>query len=511
MRKFTSLLFAFILAQAAFAQAPVTWQTAFNQLQPKLQSINAQILSRWDGQKHGTAFSEDLSLANSNRGYELINPATQSQLLAAIDSMLSAFDFVGLRTIGLTIQYPMFVEGFPNRDKYLQFYENVVQLARARHFTILLGCQATFVDSVFGEPNLTNDVKNFYIGLNSTRYKTEKTQMLQTIIDRLAPDYLTVEMEPQAMTINLLQLVDFQADSMAAYTKYFLRHVNEKNTQIGAGAGTWDDFVYFEKLAQTGIDFIDYHIYPPHFNYVDDMVFKIDSLARAHNKDLVIGEAWCYKATNAEITSITNPVATSAEIYSRDMFDYWIPIDTLFIKALVNLSHFSRVKVTSFFWPTLLYGYLTYNPAIHGNMSFSQKLRSGQQAGFQRMLQKQLSPAGAFLQKQIAAATAVTEKPAERPAGFALAQNYPNPFSASGTLGNSATVISFQLSVSSHVTLKVFEVNGREVATLVDDEMTSGNHAVTFAPQGGDLAGGVYFYQLTAGKLSQTRKALLMK
>ncbi|NUM77433.1 T9SS type A sorting domain-containing protein, partial [candidate division KSB1 bacterium] len=169
------------------------------------------------------------------------------------------------------------------------------------------------------------------------------------------------------------------------------------------------------------------------------------------------------------------------------------------------------VKVTSFFWPTLLYGYLTYNPAIHGNMSFSQKLRSGQQAGFQRMLQKQLSPAGAFLQKQIAAATAVTEKPAERPAGFALAQNYPNPFSASGTLGNSATVISFQLSVSSHVTLKVFEVNGREVATLVDDEMISGNHAVTFAPQGGDLAGGVYFYQLTAGKLSQTRKALLMK
>lgn len=501
MKKFASLFCAFTLAQAAFAQTPATWQTAFNQLQPKLLSINAQILNKWDGQKYGTAFSEDLSLANSNRGYELINPATQPQLLAAIDSMLSAFEFVGLRAIGLTIQYPLFVEGFPQRDQYIQFYEKVVQLARARQFTILAGCQATFVDSVFGEPNLTGDVKNFYIGLNSTRYKIEKAQMLQTLIDRLAPDYLTVEMEPQAMAINLLHLVDFQADSMAAYTDYFLQHVNKKSTQVGAGAGTWDDFVYFEKLAHTGIDFIDYHIYPPHFTYIDDVVFKIDSLAKAHNKALIIGEAWCYKATNGEMTNITNPVATSAEIYSRDMFDYWVAIDTLFIKALINISHYSKVKVTSFFWPTLLYGYLTYNPAVHESMSFSQKLRSGQQVGFQRMLQKQLSPSGAFLQQQIAAATAVAEKTAERPAGFALAQNFPNPFYPS-------TVIRFQLPVNSVVTLKVFDVNGREVARLIDGVMNAGKHHVTFAPR--DLAGGIYFYKITAGRFTQTRKVVFV-
>jgi len=70
-------------------------------------------------------------------------------------------------------------------------------------------------------------------------------------------------------------------------------------------------------------------------------------------------------------------------------------------------------------------------------------------------------------------------------------------------------VISFYLPVSSHVTLKVFEVNGREVARLVEGEMTAGIHAVTFAPR--DVAGGLYFYQLTAGKFSQTRKAVLMK
>jgi hypothetical protein len=77
-----------------------------------------------------------------------------------------------------------------------------------------------------------------------------------------------------------------------------------------------------------------------------------------------------------------------------------------------------------------------------------------------------------------------------------------NPF-------NPSTVISFQLPVNSHVTLKVFDVNGRELATLVEGNLTAGSHAVSFAPH--DVAGGLYFYQLTAGKFSQTRKAVVVK
>ncbi|MDZ7363863.1 MAG: T9SS type A sorting domain-containing protein [candidate division KSB1 bacterium] len=88
------------------------------------------------------------------------------------------------------------------------------------------------------------------------------------------------------------------------------------------------------------------------------------------------------------------------------------------------------------------------------------------------------------------------------PTEFSLSQNYPNPF-------NPSTVISFQLPVSRHVTLQVFDVTGREVATLVEGRLETGSHNVTFAPR--ELAGGIYFYRLTAGKFSHTRKALLMK
>jgi len=95
---------------------------------------------------------------------------------------------------------------------------------------------------------------------------------------------------------------------------------------------------------------------------------------------------------------------------------------------------------------------------------------------------------------------------------FYLAQNYPNPFWSGATsrfAGNPNTVISFQLPVNSHVTLKVFDVNGREVATLVDGHLEAGNHDVTFAPRAPTT--GLYFYKITAGKFSQTHKAVLMK
>jgi len=90
----------------------------------------------------------------------------------------------------------------------------------------------------------------------------------------------------------------------------------------------------------------------------------------------------------------------------------------------------------------------------------------------------------------------------ELPRKFTLAQNYPNPF-------NPSTTIRFSLSQREQVTLKVFDVNGREVATLVDGNLEAGNHAVTFAPR--EITTGLYFYKLTTGKFSQTRKAVLIK
>ncbi len=71
------------------------------------------------------------------------------------------------------------------------------------------------------------------------------------------------------------------------------------------------------------------------------------------------------------------------------------------------------------------------------------------------------------------------------------------------------TVISYQLAVNSLVTLKVYDILGREFKTLVNERQTAGAHSVMFDAR--TLASGVYFYRMQAGEFIQTRKILLMK
>lgn len=88
------------------------------------------------------------------------------------------------------------------------------------------------------------------------------------------------------------------------------------------------------------------------------------------------------------------------------------------------------------------------------------------------------------------------------PEAFSLSQNFPNPF-------NPSTVINYQLPVNSNVTLKVYDVIGREVATLVNGRQSAGYYYVTFNAV--NLPSGVYFYQLNTDQKSSIKKMLLLK
>ena len=90
----------------------------------------------------------------------------------------------------------------------------------------------------------------------------------------------------------------------------------------------------------------------------------------------------------------------------------------------------------------------------------------------------------------------------ELPSHFALEQNYPNPF-------NPSTTISWQSPVGSHQTLKVFDLLGREVATLVNEWRDAGRYSIEF--DASNLASGVYIYQLRVNDFVAEKKLLLMK
>jgi PKD repeat protein len=93
------------------------------------------------------------------------------------------------------------------------------------------------------------------------------------------------------------------------------------------------------------------------------------------------------------------------------------------------------------------------------------------------------------------------------PEDYTLAQNYPNPF-------NPSTVISFSLPVRSMVTLSIYDVLGRRIMTLLDEEQPPGTHWVGWDgtdERGVSMATGIYFYRIATGRFSSTRKMLLLK
>jgi FG-GAP-like repeat/Secretion system C-terminal sorting domain/FG-GAP repeat len=114
---------------------------------------------------------------------------------------------------------------------------------------------------------------------------------------------------------------------------------------------------------------------------------------------------------------------------------------------------------------------------------------------------------GIFLGSKNIPVTTVKEIKRTQPQNFELLQNYPNPF-------NPSTVISYQLSVISYVTLKVYDVLGKEITTLVNKEQTTGNYTVHF--KGSKMPSGVYYYTLSAtdahGKRqTETKEMTLLK
>jgi flagellar hook assembly protein FlgD len=88
------------------------------------------------------------------------------------------------------------------------------------------------------------------------------------------------------------------------------------------------------------------------------------------------------------------------------------------------------------------------------------------------------------------------------PLAFSLSQNYPNPF-------NPTTTITYSLPKAAHVNLKIYNLLGREVATLIDQQMPAGMHQVTWKAQ--NVPSGVYFYRISVDNDSRTNKMILLR
>jgi len=98
--------------------------------------------------------------------------------------------------------------------------------------------------------------------------------------------------------------------------------------------------------------------------------------------------------------------------------------------------------------------------------------------------------------------TSIKDDIFEIPQRFSLFQNYPNPF-------NPSTKINYSISQTIIVTLKVYDLLGKEITTLLNEEKPIGNYEIEF--DGSNLSSGIYFYKMKAGNFSDTKKFILLR
>ena len=172
--------------------------------------------------------------------------------------------------------------------------------------------------------------------------------------------------------------------------RYVLNGLDRSGVLVGAGTGTWNHLDYVKSLARdTSLDYIDIHIYPANFL---EQAITIADIAHAHNKRLIIGEAWTYKVYDSELGDLGD-IATQSKIFGRDVYSFWEPLDSRFLDMLVKLANYNGYEFISPFWSKYFFAYLDYE-VVPKNLNYRQLTQLSSQEAFLNMLSHEFTHTG---------------------------------------------------------------------------------------------------------------------
>jgi hypothetical protein len=367
---------------------PAEYQRLYDEIYGKLDTFDKYLNSQSNGTENQITFGAELLPANGHQGEKLLTPETYEGTLVYLDALQS----LGIQGVKVSINYPLLAPDFPDSDRYLEYYKNLAQELRKRNMKMLVA-----IGNLFPDPSFT-DLQISFSNLTFAEYRQTKRQIAERIISEIHPDYLTLANEPstEAMTTGLKVTVPEFTETV----RYVLNGLNHSGVLIGAGAGTWNSLDYVKSLAQdTEIDYIDIHIYPA--NYLEQAL-TIADIAHASNKRLIIGEAWTYKVYDSELGDLGN-IATQADIFGRDVYSFWEPLDSKFLKILTELANIKGYEFISPFWSKYFFGYLDYE-TVPKNLTYRQLAQLSSQIAVQNMISHKPTNTGLTYQKLIDAA-----------------------------------------------------------------------------------------------------------
>ncbi|MDE3090211.1 MAG: hypothetical protein KGJ80_12585, partial [Chloroflexota bacterium] len=313
------------------APVPPLFQSLYDELNAPLDAFDKSL--DVFSARYPVLFGAELLPANGNRGTALLEP----QVLQGVRVNLDRLQSLGVQGVTVAVSYPLLTPDFPRSAEYLAFFKSVAAEVHQR------GMKLDIENGPIFPPPFSSLPVN-YAGLTFDKLKVSKRQMVVTIVNEIQPDYLNLGAEPdtEAAIFGIRELNNPQR--YADLINFILQDLNRGTTKIGAGSGSWGSVEMVKSLAaNTSLDFIALHVYPVTGRALQTAAAMAD-LAHQYNKRVILDEAWLYKSFAGDpVTS----VAANSEIFRRDTYSFWAPLDQKFLSVMAKLARTKNIEYVS--------------------------------------------------------------------------------------------------------------------------------------------------------------------
>jgi uncharacterized protein (TIGR03437 family) len=397
----------FLLAWAFVANAqnpPADYLDLYSALQQKLTTFDSTITSQWNGSKPPVDFCTELRTPGAYR----VLQAQGANAPAVVQAEIQSLQALGVNTVSVGISFPALYQAFfaysgapDDYQKYLTFYKQVAADIRAAGMRMVVYTGPLYTNALSENSGL--NVAPYYQTLTSSEYIAARTHQILTIAQQLQPDYLVVAQEPDNEASITGQPSLATAAGFTAMVDTFLNQLDGaglSGTYVGAGIGTWlaGGGAFIKALAANPrLNFIDLHVFPINAGLLTTTATLIDQAA-ASGKPVTITSAWLEKRRDSEYPAPN--IAADPNIFVRDPFSFWLPLDQQFLTELVKLAWWKQLALVSPYWSDYFHAYLPYN-AANAALSYDQ-LRDDEIQAFSTAIQNnQYTSTGLALQSLI--------------------------------------------------------------------------------------------------------------
>lgn len=351
---------------------PPEFTKIFNENQLVMSELRQALHNKQTKNTELCSYSTEIPHANCNRGVLLLSRSNWKESLLFLDQIHN----LGFQSVTLDIHFPLLYRPFHKTEQsynaYLGYYKALIQAIREKGMSVFVESQIIFTQPEFS----TLPVKEYYKSLSFEAYKKGRLENLKVIARELKPDYLTIGCEPLTEAqLSGQPLIKYE--HYLAFMEYLLNGLRDDRESIlvGAGFGTWEkDYLRFatEYTTRLPLDFINLHVYP----LVGDQgkrMLQIAELCQSSNRPIVVEEAWLYKVCVDEL-STSSDIASSIDIFKRDSYSFFQPLDEQFVDLMLLFSATYPVTGLNFFWSHYFFGYLLYDEVK--DFSYSQIMKS---------------------------------------------------------------------------------------------------------------------------------------